>query len=376
MARRLVRRLIRKICSFVTILCCITYLVSCLLPYLNPASWWFIGFLGLTFPYQATFLIFAIIFWLIAKPRWALFPLITLLVGYKQLSVLFAVHPSKDFTEAKTDTTIRIVDWNVGNMYGLSTNNEIRKHNRTEIAGAILKLNPDIICLQEFNHSTKQGEDANNIGLFSGKYQHYYFPKDVDKENGYYQYGSIIFSKYPIINAARIPFPHGSVESIIYADILLNGDTVRLFTSHLQSFKFNNSDYEDINRIKEQNKESLAASKNIITKMRYAFQRRGEQTDVVHNVISQCPYSSIMCGDFNDVPNSYTYFQIRGLRQDAFLAKGFGIGKSYNAIAPTLRIDYILPDTTFNIHQFDMVDEDLSDHSMLVSDISLKKKNK
>ena len=374
MAGSVVRKLVRKVCSFITILCCITYLISCLLPYLNPATWWFIGFLGLTFPYQATLLIFAVIFWLIAKPRWALVPLITLLIGYKQISVLLAVHPMQDFTETKSDSTIRIVDWNVGNMYGLSTSNDIRKHNRTEIAGAILKLNPDIICLQEFNHSTKQGEEADNIGLFSGKYQYYYFPKDVNKNNGYYQYGSIIFSKYPIINAARIPYPHGNVESLIYADILLNSDTVRLFTSHLQSFKFTSSDYKDINRIKEQNDEALTASKNIISKMKYAFQRRGEQADVVHETISKCPYSSIVCGDFNDVPNSYTYFHIRGLRQDAFLAKGFGIGKSFNALAPTLRIDYILPDTTFNIHQFDMVDEDLSDHSMLVTDVSLKKK--
>jgi endonuclease/exonuclease/phosphatase family metal-dependent hydrolase len=311
---------------------------------------------------------------LIAKPRWALVPLITLLVGYKQLSVLFAMHPSGEFADEKADSTIRIVDWNVGNMYGRSNSNEIRKHNRTEIAGAILKLNPDIICLQEFNHSTKQGEDADNIGLFSDEYPHHYFSKDVNKNDGFYQYGSIIFSKYPIIDTARIPYPHGNVESLIYADILLNGDTVRLFTSHLQSFKFTSSDYADINRMKEQNKEAIDASKNIITKMRYAFQQRGEQADVVHEVISQCPHSSIVCGDFNDVPNSYTYFHIRGLRQDAFLAKGFGIGKSFNALAPTLRIDYILPDTTFNIHQFDMVDEDLSDHSMLVTDISLKKK--
>src|SRR3954471_4796520 len=238
MARQVVRRLVRKICSFITVLFCITYLVSCLLPYLNPATWWFIGFLGLTFPYQATLLIFAVIFWLIAKPGWALIPLVTLLVGYKQLSVLFAMHPMIDFTEEKSDSVIRIVDWNVGNMYGLSTSNEIRKHNRTEIAGAILKLNPDIICLQEFNHSTRQGEDADNIGLFSDKYPHHYFSKDVNKNDGFYQYGSIIFSKYPIIDTARIPYPHGNVESLIYADILLNEDTVRLFTSHLQSFKF------------------------------------------------------------------------------------------------------------------------------------------
>jgi endonuclease/exonuclease/phosphatase family metal-dependent hydrolase len=367
------RRLIRKVCSIITILCCITYLVSCLLPYLNPANWWFIGFLGLTFPYQATILIFAIIFWLIAKPSVAIIPLITLLAGYKQLTVLFAVHPSGDFAEEKQDSAIRIVDWNVGNMYGLSSSNDIRKHNRTEIAGAILKLNPDVICLQEFNHSMRQGEEADNIGLFSGKYPHYFFSKDVNKRGGYYQYGSIIFSKYPIINAARVPFPQGNIESLIYADIVLHGDTIRLFTSHLQSFKFTSSDYADMNRIKEQNKEALAASKNIITKMRYAFQRRGVQADVVQETISDCPHSSVICGDFNDVPNSYTYFHIRGLRQDAFLARGFGVGKTYNALAPTLRIDYILPDTTFNIHQFDMVDEDLSDHSMLVTDISLKK---
>src|SRR3954447_3292723 len=110
MARKVVRRLIKKVCSFFTVLLCITYLITCLLPYLNPATWWFIGFLGLTFPYQATLLIFAVIFWLIAKPSWALVPFITLLVGYKQLSVLFAMHPLGDFAEEKADSTIRIVD--------------------------------------------------------------------------------------------------------------------------------------------------------------------------------------------------------------------------------------------------------------------------
>jgi len=38
-----------------------------------------------------------------------------------------------------------------------------------------------------------------------------------------------------------------------------------------------------------------------------------------------------------------------------------------------LRIDYILPDTFFIVRQFDMIDETLSDHSMLVSDLKLRK---
>jgi len=72
------------------------------------------------------------------------------------------------------------------------------------------------------------------------------------------------------------------------------------------------------------------------------------------------------------VPNNFAYFHIRKDWQDAFLATSLGIGRTYLAIAPTLRIDYILPDQQFFIHQFDMVDEDLSDHLMLVADISLK----
>ena len=81
----------------------------------------------------------------------------------------------------------------------------------------------------------------------------------------------------------------------------------------------------------------------------------------------------MICGDFNDVPSSFTYFRIKGGWQDAFLQRGFGIGRSFIALAPTLRIDYILPDNHFEVRQFDMIDEDLSDHIMLVSDIRLKK---
>ncbi|HEY2727244.1 MAG TPA: endonuclease/exonuclease/phosphatase, partial [Parafilimonas sp.] len=71
-------------------------------------------------------------------------------------------------------------------------------------------------------------------------------------------------------------------------------------------------------------------------------------------------------------PTSYTYFHIRGKRRDAFLENGLGVGKTYSSLAPMLRIDYILPDTSFIIKQFGTVDENLSDHVMLVSDLRLK----
>ena len=110
----------------------------------------------------------------------------------------------------------------------------------------------------------------------------------------------------------------------------------------------------------------------LLGRLKIAYKIRGIQAQIVRKELDQSPYPALICGDFNDVPNSYTYFQIRKDWQDAFLSTSFGIGRTYLAIAPTLRIDYILADNNFIIKQFDLVDEVLSDHLMIVADISIR----
>ncbi len=126
-----------------------------------------------------------------------------------------------------------------------------------------------------------------------------------------------------------------------------------------------------MDKIKHTDDEALRSSKTLAQKMKIAFTKRGEQARLVRSALNNTPLPSIICGDFNDVPNSYTYYHIRSNWQDAFLSSSMGIGRTYLAVAPTLRIDYILSNNKVTIHQFDMVDEDLSDHLMLISDISL-----
>ncbi len=368
----MIRTFFKRFFVGLNLLVCAIYLLACLAPFLNPRDWPIFGFLSLSLPYLFILLVFSVFFWLIIKPKWALLPLVVLSMGFKQLSVLFAFHPSSKFTAIKAPANIRIVDWNVANMYGLSNNADKKKHTRTEIAEAILKLQPDIICLQEFNNSTTRGEEANNIGLFSSVYPYYYFSKDINKDSGFYQYGSIIFSKFPVVDSGRIKYP-GRPESLIYANLQRGADTIRIYTSHLQSFKFNKDDYSDLEKIKEEKDKNLEASKNIFSKMKRAFIERGKQASIVRAELDSCRLPSIMCGDFNDVPGSFTYFYIRDKRQDAFLTNDFGVGRTFVSLAPTLRIDYILPDSHFTVRQFDMVDEDLSDHIMLVTDVSFKK---
>ena len=344
------------------------FLIACLVPYLNPSTWWFMGIIGLLVPYLALTLIFFIIFWWVVKPTVSVIPILTLLVGWKQLNVLFATNKYETFTEKKDSSYLRIVDWNTRSFEGLSNKADKKRIDRATIPETIIAQKPDIICLQEFNNSAAQ----NNLAPFKERYPYYYFSRDFERPKQGYQSGCIILSKYPIVDSGKVPFPGSSSGSLIYADIQTPKKIVRVFTTHLQSFKFKQEDYNDIEIIKNTENKTLPASKSLLQKMKLAYTKKGEQANIVRTALDHSPYPSIICGDFNDVPNSYTYFHIRKDWQDVFLATSLGIGRTYIALAPTLRIDYILPDNNFYVQQFDLVDEDLSDHLMLVADLGIK----
>ncbi len=330
------------------------------------------GFLGIMLPYLALALVLWILFWWVLKPKLSLLSIVCLLIGYKQIGVLIAMNAPSSFEASKNNpNTIRIANWNVRSFLGISTNKEKQRLSRTEIADALKRVNADVLCLQEFNHSYTKSY-INNLALFSSTFPYSYFSKDFKRDGGTYASGCIIFSKYPIIDTGKTKYPGKFAESIIYADVVKGPDTIRVYTTHLLSFRFNNADYEGIDKVKD-DPESIAASKNIIRKMKRAFTGRGAQADIAKKEISSSPYPSVLTGDFNDVPNSYTYFTLKGVRKDAFLQQGLGIGRTYISLAPTLRIDYILPDRVFDVIQFDMIDEDLSDHLLLVADLQLKK---
>ena len=115
-------------------------------------------------------------------------------------------------------------------------------------------------------------------------------------------------------------------------------------------------------------------SRGIFSKLKRGVINRCGQADLVKEEITKSPYPFILTGDFNDVPNSYTYFTIKDNDlQDAFLMTGFGVGKTFSYIAPTLRIDYILTTKNFSIKQFNRIIKDYSDHYMLVADVQLEK---
>ncbi|MFY7898725.1 MAG: endonuclease/exonuclease/phosphatase family protein [Chitinophagaceae bacterium] len=229
MAKKWARQITKSIILTVTVLLSISFLLTNLSPYISPENYPLMGFLALASPYFIPFLLLTLFFWLFAKPFFAVIPFLTLIIGYQQIAVFFAFQLQASFTKTKQKQHLRIVNWNIQGFNGLTTNKNSKKLIRNEVVASITKLNPDVICLQEFNNSNQ----TNNIDLFTNQYPYYYYSKDYSKQNSYTS-GNIIFSKYPIISSKKIHYPKS--ESLIYVDVLYHSDTIRIFKTLLKSF--------------------------------------------------------------------------------------------------------------------------------------------
>lgn len=348
----------------------IAYLITCLIPFINTGKYWFLAFPGLIFPLVLAALIFFIFFWIIFRSKWWLISLVVLLLGYQQITVVFAFNSRKPFTEIKKPHSIRVMQWNASNW---DQDNKGRKKDdnyKNEMFGLIKTKNPDVLCVEEYFDTYLKNEYEPNIkALVKMGFPHYYFVPTVTYQNDF-KSGIAIFSKYPIRDSGNYAFTESRrSEHLVYADIKVENKTFRIFVTHLQSVQFVESDYRSLSRIKHAEKPSLSGSKTIISKLKRGYELRYQQAELIERKIKESPYPVIVCGDFNDVPNTSTYFKIRGELQDAFLKKGWGIGRTFQYISPTLRIDYILPDKVFKVNQFEIERVPYSDHYPLITDL-------
>lgn len=356
-----------------TLLLVILFSLTALIPYANPTTFPWLGFAGLAFPYLLVLVIFFLVFWLIFKPAYSIIPIIAIALCWKQVSVLFRISKAS-FNFTKSDASLRIMSWNVKVFEGIDRGPGASAKASEEIISFIKASQPDIICLQEFNQYDSMAYESNHIKrMMDAGYPYYIFSSDYKKKSIDYHSGVAIFSRTPLSTQQKIAFNYNP-ESIVFADVVKGKDTFRIFTTHLQSFKFSKDDYRKIDELKSKGDVSTSGSKNLVMKMKRSFEFRGIQSQQIRPLLDHSPYPEVICGDFNDVPNSFTYWQIRGNRRDAFIEKGKGIGRTFASLAPTLRIDYIFCNKRLTVDQFVVAYKPWSDHMPLIADIRLEKK--
>jgi len=131
----------------------ILFLLACLVPYLEPGKWWFISVLGLAFPFLFIVVILFFMFWVFVKPKLVFISAIALIAGWKNTSLLFALHKQHRFNYTKKDDELRIVTWNVARFIELKRNNNKGSQQRLEMMELLKQQNADVLCLQEFHTS-------------------------------------------------------------------------------------------------------------------------------------------------------------------------------------------------------------------------------
>ncbi len=355
---------IRKIILTFNAIAVIALLLSYAASYINPTTFSPLAFAGLSYPVIFAVNLAFIIFWLIVKWKYALISILFIAIGWNSVGRLIEFHTQK--SPDKNTKYIKTISYNIQNLVKESTisTKHIRDFsNESKILKFLKEEKPDVVCLQELLYDRKgfkefPAELGKQIGC-RYFYSENYYPKNDNKKLD----AIAVFSKFPIINNGFIKYKQKTIA--IFADIVTSEDTIRVFNLHLASLHFRNEDYRFISEMDIQKKrdEFRKGSGKILRKINYAFQKRGFQTLIIEGALAQSPHPVIICGDFNDTPESYTYRKISKGLTDAFVESGSGFANTYaGKLFPVLRIDHILYDKSYSSINFTRHRILLSDH--------------
>jgi len=370
MKKTFLRRFTKKFFIVLNLIIGILFLLGANVKYFDPAKWWFISLLTLALPYLLLFLVLFFFFWLFVKPFWIILPVIIILISLDAVKNIFPFHLNTEFQIQKKPGEIRVMSWNVELFNILHYKDHPDKKQR--IIDLINKYDPDIACFQEM----VAGDNKKAINYFpdilqSLKFTDYFYSYGVKNDfDKYHHFGIIIFSKFPIVRKQTLVNKPDSYNSTFqFVDVVRNEDTFRIFNVHLQSLKFSQENLNYLDKGTVPSEGNLAESKNIIYKIKLGVLKRASQANFIKDEMNHSPYPIIVCGDFNDVPVSYSYEKIGKGMKNAFVEKGSGISRTFSSISPTLRIDNIFTDQNFKVVDYTRIKKSYSDHFPIIADL-------
>lgn len=313
--------------SITTYLVAILTIVGWLAGVVNPEASWFISLiaLGMT-PLLCLNLLFLII-WAIKRSWIFAIPLMAILMNYGYIVSMFKF----DFRsqEQLPAVELRVATYNI---HGYSHRNFA--HTLDNVLSEFNAMQVDVASLQEFSPLTNQEIDSVSV-----HYPHHV----ILSPHKHMQLA--LFSKYPIIAAEFINFEQ-TVNGAMWADIKVNDRIVKIINVHFQTTNLNQSKGE-ISTVKDLGIEDPNGKKAfdvIMDRLSHNASLRSKQVEIICNKIqSSIGNPLIVCGDFNDIPSSYTYRQIvNNDLTDSFISAGSGYGYTFVPLYKLFRLDYIL----------------------------------
>lgn len=344
------KKAIRNAFFILTIICYVSV-------FLSPQYFWLFGFLSLAIP-VVLFIHFVLLILNIPRLKKNFFiHLAAIIIGFAFVKVSYSI--SSNDQEGK----LKVLSYNVRvfNTYA-NLKNENYVSSKKMISWSV-ENDADIKCFQEYyNKDNSEIFNVKNQLVSAGwKYRH---KKIMHWDGTKAEFGTIIYSKYPIVGKGEIYDQDENFLNSIFADVLIDSDTIRIYNTHLESMSINEENVVNTDKLAQSYKDTGH-------RLRRGFVSRAIQVKALVNSIEECPHRIILCGDLNELPYSYPYFTLRNRLDNAFEKAGNGFGFSYNGKLFFLRIDNQFFSHELSIHDFfTHRNVDFSDHFPLTATYS------
>lgn len=352
--KSLLIRIIDIVMLVLTGVCTLLLAAAYLARYISPVSAWIFAFPGLVFPVlYVCELIFAL-WWVARWKKYAFLPIFMLVIGIGAAGRFYQPDLRKRYGEqSPSSSDLVVMSYNVrlfSSQFAAGKNSTSKL-----IADLINDNNVDIVCFQEMN-SLSSPEIDKYLSAF--KYRRRFpYADNAPKASGIG-----IYSRYPIIDAGVLPAPDSERNFSMWADVRVQRDTVRVFNNHLNSTHINADDIDYLSSLRNGGALHGARVSEMVGKLRENYCRRAPQAEAVAEAVKASPYPTVVCGDFNDTPASYAYYEIASDMKDAFVEKGRGAHGTYGRFFNMFRIDYILMSDGLDVTGYYSFSDVYSDH--------------
>jgi len=330
-----------------------------------------------------------IVLWLFSRRKLrALASLLTIIICWNVSAPLLGVNFfSKNIIKPSDEGGLKVMTWNV-HLFDLGEWTK-DKSSKAKILKLIKDENPDILCLQEFYWDADGSLEPYTRVLQQQGYPFVQFSIEhvinksqitiAAKKGEKINVGHAVFSKYPLRNKQQYLMADKNYNMLSMEVVVDSINIFSLNVVHLTSVGFGRSEMAYIDEVKSKgvDAQNESKSKSLLKKLYTASAKRADMANRIDSLKREMDYPQIICGDFNDVPGSYVYNTVKGKLSDAFVARGVGLGRTYQHIFPTLRIDYIFyDDTALKAIGYKGISVGLSDHYPVIANFSLREREK
>ncbi len=298
---------------------------------------------GLAAPFIIGLNLLLALFWIIRWKPIAFLPVLLLAIGYGVVSRHIQLPVLKQY-EKRTSADIDVTTYNVHIFRDADWNGSI-----DSIAKYIKTTDPDILAIQEYYASSSMPADT--IGTIMGGYP-YFKTFYIRSEPG----SGVGYGLAPIQPPQDLAFGRDSLREREQRRHVCRHDNRGRHRPSLQLPHADNGCQQQRHSPRggvenESQIEMKAGLKRIMGKLRNNGIKRAAQADIVAGYVQSSPYPVILCGDFNDVPASYTYKKLSQGLKDGFKAAGRGYAHSFRELHSLFNVDYVFyTPTSFRMH--------------------------